>query len=68
MFARPKINQLLANFKKKPVQTRPFSVKINDPADNCPNLSMDSSVIIDFLSLNTKTQNRYGKQITSFSY
>ena len=65
MFARPKINQLLANFKKKPVQTRPFS------ADDCPNLRItipDSSVIIDFLSLNTKTQYRYGKHITSFLY
>ena len=64
MFARPKINQLLANFKKKPVQTMQILFE-------CLNFMSDSPIIIDLLSLKkvyTKTQYRYGKQITSYSY
>ena len=33
MFARPKINQLLANFKKKPVQTKQIPFKIDYYSD-----------------------------------
>ena len=51
MFARPKINQLLANFKKKPVQTKQIPLQKLTIIQIRLNFWSNSPITIDFLSL-----------------